>query len=341
MNYYIYGYTDAGSVRDHNEDAVLVDRRVSDGGSLEAAVAAPFITAVCDGVGGENAGEQASGLCLEELARVNYSSSADLKRILLGIHTDIKKKGVSEAGYGNMQTTLCALAVDENGKALCVNVGDSRMYRYVNGTVRQISVDQSYGQFMYEKGQIDSTDELAPEYRSGIISAMGSSQSDPEIAQTPLITEFGEEPDDMMIIVSDGVSDFVSEGEMEIGLSMDLPVSEKIIALAKLAVMNGSTDNVSVIGIKPYIDDEELRALTVTESQEKTVNIAEVLAETDSLGDILSIDVDEIVGSGNNEDLRRERVGEEELALETHDLFMQAQASISRLSRLFDDKKQL
>lgn len=51
MNYYIYGYTDVGSYRENNEDAVLVDHQVLNSGSAEAAVSAPFIAAVCDGVG--------------------------------------------------------------------------------------------------------------------------------------------------------------------------------------------------------------------------------------------------------------------------------------------------
>lgn len=340
MNYYIYGYTDTGGYRENNEDAVLIDHEVVTSGGREAAVSAPFICAVCDGVGGENAGELAARLCLQHLAVLDYSSSVDMKQKLMMVHGKIKRKGVNEENAVNMQTTLCALAVDENGKAMCVNVGDSRMYRYVNGTIRQISIDQSYGQFLYEHGQIDSMDELDPELQKAIISSIGSTQNEPEIVQTPLVSEFGEEPDDMIIIVSDGISDFVSESEFEIGLAMDLPVSEKIVALAKLALMNGSTDNVSIVGIKPYIDEDELEALTVKETVEGTVNIAQVLAETDSLGDILTINVEEIVGGTKKEEpeRRKTKVGKEEIDLETHDLFMQAQASLNMLSHMFDNE---
>ena len=48
------------------------------------------------------------------------------------------------------------------------------------------------------------------------------------MAQTPLVADFGKEPDDMIIIVSDGVSDYVSEEEMVVGLGLDLSVSEKL-----------------------------------------------------------------------------------------------------------------
>jgi hypothetical protein len=201
-----------------------------------------------------------------------------------------------------MQTTLCALAVDEDGKGLCVNVGDSRLYRYVNGTIRQLTADQSYGQYMFNKGEIDNAEELAPEERDAVISAMGSPQTDPQIDQTPLVNEFGAEPDDMIIITTDGLSDYVSENEFEIGLAMDLPISEKLVALAKLAVLNGSTDNVSIIGIKPFLDFEELAALTRHDAVGTTVNVMEMLEEQegeeekDELSDILTIDLEAIIG---------------------------------------------
>ncbi len=341
MNYYLYGYTDKGSYREHNEDAMLIDREVVIDGFYEATCQAPFITAVCDGVGGENAGELASRVCLKHLSLVDYAANVDMKKELLKIHGKIKRKSTFEENAANMQTTLCALAVDEEGKALCINVGDSRMYRYVNGTIRQISIDQSYGQFMYEHGQIDSVEELDEAHRNAIISSMGSVSHEPVIAQTPLISEFGAEPDDMILITSDGVSDHVSKGEFEIGLGLDLPISEKLTALAKLALLNGSTDNITIIGIKPYVDDEELEALTMHGTVEETINVKEVLYDIDPLDEILTIDVNEIIGKKEKKKPKKqlEITSQEDIQLETRDLFMQAQASLSRLESLFDDKK--
>ncbi|SFC05111.1 protein phosphatase 2C domain-containing protein [Ruminococcus albus] len=302
MRYYIYGYTDTGSGRKNNEDAVLVNKEVINEGFREAVLDAPFITAVCDGMGEESAGGIAAGLCLRELASVSYTSKTDLKQSLMAIHGKIKKRSTQDKASANIQTTLCAFAVDEDGKGLCINVGDSRIYRYVNGAIRQLTTDQSYGQYMFSKGEIDNVEELDPEEREAVISAMGSPQSDPLIDQTPLVNEFGTEPDDMIIITTDGLSDFVSENEFEIGLAMDLPISEKLVAMAKLAVLNGSTDNISIIGIKPFIDFEELSALTRHDAVGTTVNVMEMLEEhegeeeKDELSDILTIDLEAIIG---------------------------------------------
>lgn len=277
MFYYIYGATDKGNYREQNEDCILIDHEVINSGSYESTVAAPFIAAVCDGVGGENAGEVASELCLRHLSILEYGSAVDMKKALLDVHGKIKKQGVRAENAANMQTTLCCLAVDEEGKSLCVNVGDSRMYRYVNGTIRQISVDQSYARYMYEHGRIDDVSELEPQYQNAIISSLGSTLNDPDIAQTPLVADFGKEPDDMIIIVSDGVSDYVSEEEMVVGLGLDLSLSEKLGAIMELALTNGGTDNVSIVGIKPYLDDEELKTLTMKKAVEKTVSVQDML----------------------------------------------------------------
>lgn len=294
MNYYIYGYTSKGAVRGENEDRILIDGRIKSDGSRYSIVSAPFITAVCDGVGGEKAGELAAQTCLEELAKVQYRSDVDIKGVVNDIHRKVKKSGVIGEGTLNMQTTLCALAVDENGEAVCINVGDSRMYRYVNAAIRQISTDQSYRQFVYEHGSEGEEKHIDPKLQNAIVSSIGSLSNDPEIEVVQLVTRFGKEPDDMILIVSDGISDFVSEQQLEIGMGLDLPIGQKLEAIAQLAVDNGSQDNISIIGIKPYITKQELEAIT-SDKKGETVNIQKLIAETDELGDILTFDLDEIL----------------------------------------------
>ncbi len=293
MNYYIYGFTDKGNFRDHNEDSLLIDHEVVQIGGCEATVAAPFLSAVCDGVGGEQAGEIASRLCLQHLSIIDYSSKTDMNDTILNIHNRIKKCGISNAGAVNMQTTLCCLSVDEDGVACCINVGDSRMYRYVNGAARQISCDQTYGQFLYENGEINDMDELDPQMRSAIISSMGSVLQKPQIDFTQFVSEFGEEDDDTVFICSDGISDFVSLDEIEIAMSLDLPFKDKIESLCELALKNGSTDNISLIGIKPYRQPEDLEALLKKDSepeeepaQEITIAVEEKQLADDSIASL-------------------------------------------------------
>lgn len=241
---------------------MLINRETVSKGGFESVCIAPFLAAVCDGVGGEQAGEVASDLCVRYLSVADYDSSVDLDSQILSIHNKIKKHGISSPESVNMQTTLCCLAVDETGAAACYNVGDSRMYRYVNGCVRQISVDQTYGRFLYEHGEVGSLEELEPSVKNAIVSSIGSVLQPPDIEHFDFIAPFGAEDDDVVIICSDGASDFLSDDEIEIAMKADsMTFREKIEALCELAMRNGSTDNVSIIGIKPWSTKEEYEKL--------------------------------------------------------------------------------
>ena len=270
-SYYIFGITDKGRYREANEDSILIDHEIISSDQCHSTALDPLITAVCDGVGGENAGEIASDQCLRELSLLSYSSQTDIDTSINIIHNKIKQRGVRLENAMNMQTTLCALFIDENSNAMCVNIGDSRMYRYTDGGIRQISTDQSLAQFLFDDGAINEFDELTPQMRSTIISSVGSINQPPKAQYVPLVTQIGENSQtDMILICSDGVSDFVSIDEMQIILSMDILFDDKIKMILKMADRNGSTDNMSIIGL---MTEEQLtahnNAVTERRRQEK------------------------------------------------------------------------
>ncbi len=270
MNYYIYGYTDKGPYRLKNEDAMLVNQVAVTKGGFGSVCIAPLLAAVCDGVGGEKAGELASQMCVSSLGAIKYDSSVDLDKCIRKIHNKIKRTGISGGDTVNMQTTLCLLAIDEYGDAVCINIGDSRMYRYVNGCIRQISKDQTYARFLYEKGEITSFKELAPEEQGAIVSSVGSVLQEPQIDHFRFVNTFGEEADDTVLICSDGLSDFITKDELEIAMQItSMTFSEKLEALCQLAIRNGSTDNVSIIGIKPWQTPQQYEQLTGTPLTDK------------------------------------------------------------------------
>lgn len=292
MNYYIYGFTDRGNYRNHNEDAILVSQHILQNGGSEAIESAPFISGLCDGVGGEHKGEIASRICLQYLSMLEYSHSTDITHELLNIHNNIKKYGILHDCV-NMQTTLCSLAIDENCRAVCINVGDSRLYRYVRGKARQISSDQTYGRYLYEQGEINDIDELEPQMRSAIISSMGSVMQEPKIDCIPFTTPFGCESDDTVFICSDGVSDFLSTDEIEIAMSLEIPLKDKVEALCELALKNGSLDNISIVAIKPYNSPDELEQITCYPVKEEF--IPEIATEEKGLADQSISDLEQLI----------------------------------------------
>ena len=274
-SYYIFGITDCGNYRETNEDGILINHEVLDSGSYSSVAQEPFITAVCDGVGGENAGEVASDQCLRQLSLISYSSETDIEREINIIHNKIKQRGIRLENAVNMQTTLCSLFVDEDGRALCVNIGDSRMYRYTDGGIRQISTDQSLAQYLYNDGRINEFDELTPQMRATIISSLGSINQAPKPQYVPLVTKIGEESKvDIILLCSDGISDYVSIDEMQIILSMDTLFDDKIKMIHRMAQRNGSTDNMSVIGlISEHQLSEHDKAIAKRHEREKELAI--------------------------------------------------------------------
>ncbi|MBR1863300.1 MAG: hypothetical protein IJ806_04360 [Ruminococcus sp.] len=153
--------------------------------------------------------------------------------------------------------------------------------------------------------------------------------------------ELGAEPDDMLIVSDGYFADYVSIKDIERAMGLDLPISEKLNALSRVAAINGCREDLTVLGVKPFLDDEELEALTAYSIMEQRVNVSDMLKESDPLSDILDIDVQEIIGKKKKPEPVKKAVPEkiDSMELEFHDLFMQAQASLSKLENLFKDKK--
>ncbi len=245
--YYVCGISDKGTVRDHNEDAFLIDGVVLSKAQLETDIRPPFIAAVADGVGGEASGEVASRLALELLSSVKYGSKVNMQSKINGIHGKLVRYGSAHRGCTNMQTTLCAIAVDEQENASVINVGDSRMYRYRNGKIRQISTDKSLVQLLYEQGKISREEQRTHEHKNVIFPVLGNVNSSPEPEIKPITG--GIRGGDVIIICTDGISDYITQGQFEEALALPMSLPKRLQRLTEIAVENGSTDNMTAIGV--------------------------------------------------------------------------------------------
>lgn len=247
--YYCCGITDKG-IMDHNEDAYLIDNRVMTEGNVDVMINAPFIAAVSDGVSGENFGEIASRKCLEFLSAVKFDSDVDLRSAIMNVHRDLYDFGIQDNKTKNMQATLCAIAIDEKDNLYTINVGDSRMYRYRHGVLKQISRDQSLVQLLYEEGTITADQKKTHVHKNIIFPVMGNTSSEPkpDIQNLNEIMKYG----DLILICSDGLSDYVSSSDIEDILELPLKLPKRLQKLVKLAVDNGSTDNITIVALCCY-----------------------------------------------------------------------------------------
>lgn len=244
--YYCCGITEKG-VMPHNEDSLLIGGQVISEGSVEARTNAPFIAAVSDGVSGENAGEIASGMCLERLKNIDDLRKNSLRDSIMAIHEELAEFSRRDSCNHNMQTTLCGIAVAEDESVLAFNVGDSRLYRYRGGVVRQLSRDQSLVQLLYEEGSI-TREELKTHARRNIIfPALGNIKAPPTVDID--VISGGFDYGDVLLICSDGLSDNLSTLDIQEILELPKMLPKRLEMLVKLALERGGTDNISVAAI--------------------------------------------------------------------------------------------
>lgn len=242
--FYCCAITDTG-IRDHNEDAYMIGEGVYLEGVSEFTLKAPFAAAVADGVSGEHCGELASSMCLQKLSEQDFSSETNLEYVLKQIHEQLVSVSTQQTETYNMQTTLCGFFIDENEMLHTFNVGDSRLYRFRCGRLVQLSRDQSLVQMLYEEGSITKEEQRHHKQRNIIFPVLGNCRNTPEfdIRYLKETLEFG----DILLLCSDGLSDYVSNAEMEEILSQPKPLVRRLRLLTEEALKNGGSDNITVI----------------------------------------------------------------------------------------------
>ncbi len=248
MNYYVYAQTEKGNFRETNEDCIAVSKEILSDGKLSKCLCSPFITAVCDGVGGENGGEVASFYVTSSLSKIEKFNPDYIRDFVCELDKDLISYGNENKEMFGLQTTLCCLSVTEDDRLFCVNSGDSRLYLYSNKKAVQISHDHSLVQKLVDDGEISKVQAKNHPQKHIITSSIGNPYQEPKIDILEISHILNK--DDAVIMCSDGVSDFVGEDEIEVTMGLDISFDEKINALLQLALERGSTDNVSVIGVK-------------------------------------------------------------------------------------------
>lgn len=204
------------------------------------------IYAVCDGVGGEEAGERASLLAVETLSKhegedvLKYIDKAN-KNICYEIK---KQKGI------RMGSTLALLTVEEN-RAETYNVGDSRIYIFREGQLKQLSKDHTRVQQMVDAGMLSRDEIKKSDQRHIITQHLGIFPYEfvlsPYVIKNILI-----KPGDIFLLCSDGLTDMLEDDEIKRILSDckdDLPG----VAVNNLIVSSldeGGKDNITVIVVK-------------------------------------------------------------------------------------------
>jgi protein phosphatase len=247
VGYEAYAITHVGCVREHNEDGYLLVDMVRQEGKQQLIVnQLDWMVAVADGMGGANAGEIASRLAL--LAMTELSPAADeqvLKEwIERRIHLQIQTYGKDHASSRGLGTTLSGMLFHDN-QALLFHVGDSRIYRFRDGYLAQLTTDHTLVEMLYRTGQIKE-DEMAhhPE-RHVILQCLGGDNGTQVAADVfPLRGEVRD--GDLFVLCTDGLSGCLTHEELETILAEGNSLQERAGKLLEAALAKGAPDNVTV-----------------------------------------------------------------------------------------------
>jgi len=238
--------THPGMVRSHNEDSIAADAEIG-------------LAVLADGMGGYNAGEVASGIAVE-LIRTELKAALEgrapeelngqgAEQLIVEktgrANNAIYQAAQSQPQFSGMGTTL-VVAVWCDNRMSVGHVGDSRLYRLRGEVLEQITRDHSLLQEQIDSGMITREQARHSQNKNLVTRAVGI---DPEV-ETEVHT-YPVQPGDMFLLCSDGLSDMVTDEDIQLTLSSlaaNLPLAAQ--QLVQQANDNGGRDNISVILVR-------------------------------------------------------------------------------------------
>ena len=228
-----YGATHVGRVRAVNQDAYYLPE------------AGESFAVVADGMGGHKAGEVASAMAVSEFTRwLRCAPVPTEETVNYAVHEAnriIHRTAQREADKSNMGTTLVSVWVDDEQVIEC-NVGDSRAYLLRGGALTHISRDHSLVGELVEEGKITKQEAMHHPHKNYITRAIGTSSM-----VQPEIRTLDRKSGDVWLLCSDGMSNYIEDGELERILREQADREKCVRQLIDLALERGGADNITVV----------------------------------------------------------------------------------------------
>lgn len=220
------------------------DRGLVRGNNEDSAYAGPYLLALADGMGGHAAGEVASQLMVQHLEHLDQEPGAADLLALLGAAAEDGNVAIDESvsrhpEQEGMGTTLTALMF--NGEEFgMIHVGDSRGYLLRDGSLRQLTVDDTFVQSLVDEGKLNPEDISSHPQKSLILKAYTGRSVEPHLEMVPA------KAGDRVLLCSDGLSDPVTNETIAVALEQGSPevAAQRLI---ELALRSGGPDNITVV----------------------------------------------------------------------------------------------
>ena len=221
--------THRGYRRENNEDSVY---------------AGPRLLALADGMGGHAAGEVASSLVIAELAPLDERDPGDdvlaeLRDATIRANAAVRRHVVDNPDLEGMGTTLTALLFAGDTVGL-VHVGDSRAYLLRDGSLQQLTKDETMAQALIDQGRLNPEEARFHPGQALVLRALTGRELQP-ILETREV-----KAGDRYLLCSDGVSDVLSPDALTGALLTEDP-QRCAYELIQLAMRAGTRDNVTSI----------------------------------------------------------------------------------------------
>ena len=255
----VFGRTDVGLIREHNEDNFLVANFDDDMRTNEMEAPTTFelgrkgaVFLVCDGMGGAAAGEVASLMAVDSISSAMASKApASRDEFARGLRRAVEdandkiyaqsRDNQSERGMG----TTCTVAALLDSTLVVGQIGDSRCYVIRRGRLAQVTKDQSLAWQLIEAGAMTPEEAKQFEHANIILQALGVQERvDVVLSQVPL------RRGDVVLISSDGLHGPVGDDEIIDILRAEPDIKRAADLLIARALDHEGPDNVTVVLIK-------------------------------------------------------------------------------------------
>ena len=231
------GASDRGLRRDENQDAMYADIGL-------------FV--VADGMGGHLGGSVASSLAVKTVAANSPSTRAELVAAVRHANQVVHHRSTAHADLSGMGTTLCAIAVVQQGDSRVwslVNVGDSRVYRYQRGELAQLTVDHNFVAEMIRAGDLTAAEAAEHPRRNTLTRAVGV---EPDVLVDDWVLELSGH--DRFLLCTDGITNELRESDISDLLGIAEHPSNVARALVRQANDRGGRDNSTALVVDVDID---------------------------------------------------------------------------------------
>lgn len=227
-NYQYGSKTDPGAVRALNEDSCLADPELG-------------LWLVADGMGGHSSGDVASRIVRDTVAE-RVRAGDGLKDAIQNAHEKVLEKANEGKDSEGMGSTIVAVRVNHSDYEVAW-VGDSRAYLY-DGALIQVTRDHSFVEDLVRNGSITAQEASSRPDRHLLTRCLGVTAAETlKVGVRRGHFTRGQE----VLLCSDGLTEELTDGEIEQILSTNAPAQDRVDRLVNAAVEHGGRDNITVV----------------------------------------------------------------------------------------------